>query len=47
VLAWILRFFALGGVLGGASETVAFCFPRGIAGKQKLDLEVAIPILEM
>jgi hypothetical protein len=46
VLAWILRFFALGGVLGGASATVAFFFPRGIAGKQKLDLEVAVPILE-
>jgi hypothetical protein len=41
-----LRFFALGGVLGGASATVAFFFPRGIAGKQKLDLEVAVPILE-
>ena len=46
VLAWILRFFALGGVLGGASATVAFFLPRGIAGKQKLDLEVAVPILE-
>jgi hypothetical protein len=45
-LADILRFFALGGVLGGASATVAFFFPRGMAGKQKLDLEVAVPILE-
>lgn len=44
-LALILRFFALGGVDGGADATVAFFFPRGMTGKQELDLEVVVPIL--
>jgi hypothetical protein len=45
-LADILRFFALGGELGGASAAVAFFFPRGITGKQELDEEVVLPILK-
>jgi hypothetical protein len=42
----VLRFFAAGGVDGGASATVAFFLLRAMIAKHKKRLEKVVPILK-
>jgi hypothetical protein len=41
----VFRFFACGGVLGGASATVAFFLPRAMAAECTHALDIKDPIL--
>ena len=42
----VLRFFAVGGLLGGASATVAFFLPRTMSAGGRQLLDIREPILE-